>query len=297
MNNWELANTALKPDAEGYLNLPHQAVYYRLYRCSAYSERRLMLLHGGGVDGQITWEPIVSQLLHWSEILVPDLRGTGKTHFPDHQEHVFTTSEVVTDMAALADSLGWTRFDLGGYSYGGLVAMQLKALRPAAIGKTYLFEPGLLSGADEQLLLTRREILLQAAQKLRIEDELEYGLKIFLDAVSPQRNRNSRSEEIVRGRLAHRPKGLAAILEAVTQAAKHLDRNQLIAAQQHVSSFVGERSAAEIYAFCKALAQRRSDWTCHQIAGTDHALPFQKPDLIARIMNAEQQDYISQAGR
>ncbi len=156
---------SLKPDTEGYLNLPSQAVHYRLYRCSALNDRRLLLLHGGGVDGQVTWEPIINHLLHWSEILVPDLRGTGKTHFPDHQEHPFETSEVVADMGALLDSLNWESFDLGGYSYGGLVAMQLKADRPAAVGKTYLFEPGLLSGADEQELLTRRERLLQAAQK------------------------------------------------------------------------------------------------------------------------------------
>ena len=57
------------PDCEGYFNQPQQAVYYRLYRSSAFTSRRLLLLHGGGVDGQITWEPIVSRLLHWSEVL------------------------------------------------------------------------------------------------------------------------------------------------------------------------------------------------------------------------------------
>ncbi|PWB55353.1 MAG: alpha/beta hydrolase [Nitrosomonadales bacterium] len=284
------------PDCEGYLNQPHQAVYYRIYRSSAFTPRRLLLLHGGGVDGQITWEPIVSRLLQWAEVLVPDLRGTGKTRFPDHQEHPFSTSDVVADMAALLDSLGWDSFDLGGYSYGGLVAMQLKAARPSAVGKTFLFEPGLLGGGNEAELLNRRENLLQAAQKLRIDEELEYGLQVFLDAVSPQRNRNSRNEEIVRGRLAHRPKGLAAILEAVTRAARQLDRAQLIAAQEHVSSFVGERSSAEVFTFCQEIAQQRPDWLCHLIPGTDHALPFQKPDAIARLMNADLQAFLSQAG-
>ena len=280
-------SSLLKPDSEGYLNLPCQAVYYRIYRCSAYAERRLLLLHGGGVDGRITWEPILAHLLHWSEILVPDLRGTGKTHFPDHQEHAFETSEVVADMGALLDSLGWKTFDLGGYSYGGLIAMQLKMARPAAVGKTYLFEPSLLSGTDEQALLTRREVLLQAARKLRIDEELECGLQIFLDAVSPWRSRNSRNEEIVRARLAHRPKGLAAIIEAVTHAARSLDRTQLIAAQQQVSSFVGERSSGEIFDFCRQLALLRTDWTCHMVSGADHALPFQKPEAIAALMSAD----------
>ncbi len=291
-----MTTAPLTPDCEGYLNLPQQGVYYRLYRSSAFTSRRLLLLHGGGVDGQITWAPIVSRLLHWSEVLVPDLRGTGKTRFPDHQEHPFATSDVVADMAALLDSLGWNSFDLGGYSYGGLIAMQLKAERPAAVGKTFLFEPGLLGSGNEPELLNRRDSLLQAAQKLRIDDELEYGLQVFLDAVSPQRNRNSRNEEIVRGRLAHRPKGLAAILEAVTHAARQVDRARLIAAQQHVSSFVGERSSAEILSFCQEIAQQRTDWVCHRISGADHALPFQKPDAIAQIMNSDMLAYLTQAG-
>lgn len=288
-----VASPTLKPDTEGYLNLPQQAVYYRRYRCSAFAERRLLLLHGAGVDGQVTWEAIVGHLLHWSEILVPDLRGTGKTHFPDRHEHTFETSDVVADISALVDSQGWDKFDLAGYSYGGLVAMQLKEARPAAVEKTYLFEPGLLSGGNEQELLSHREILLQAAQKLRVDEELEFGLQIFLDAVSPRRSRNSRNEEIVRGRLAHRPKGLAAILEAVIRAARKLDRAQLIAAQKFVSSFVGARSSGEVFDFCQAIARQRADWSCHLIAGADHALPFQKAEAIARIMNADLESFLA----
>ena len=70
--------------------------------------------------------------------------------------------------------------------------MQLKAAQPSTIEKTYLFEPGLLNGGSEQESLSRREILLQAAQKLRVDEELEFGLQIFLDAVSPRRSRKPR---------------------------------------------------------------------------------------------------------
>lgn len=282
----------LTPDIEGFLNLPRQAVYYRIYRFSALNRRRLLLLHGGGVDGRITWEPILNRLLHWSEILVPDLRGTGKTHFPDHEEHGFETEDVVADVEALLDSLGWDNFDLGGYSYGGLIAMQMKAARKEQIEKTYLFEPGLLGGSNEKELLSRRETLLQAADKLRIDDELEHGLGIFLDAVSPHRSRNSRNEDIVRARLAHRPRGLAAILAAVTHAARRLNRAELVELQAHVSSFVGERSGGEIYDFCREISARHADWQCHLISGADHALPFQKPEAIARLMNSDLEAYL-----
>ena len=55
---------------------------------------RLLLLHGGGVDGRITWSGILPYLANWNEILVPDLRGTGKTRFPDRGEHAFAVEEV-----------------------------------------------------------------------------------------------------------------------------------------------------------------------------------------------------------
>ena len=289
-----MAAALIAPDVEGILNLPKQAVYYRIYRLTALNQRRLLLLHGGGVDGRITWEPILNRLLHWSEILVPDLRGTGKTHFPDRLEHGFETEDVVADMEALIDSLGWDKFDLGGYSYGGLIAMQLKAAREEQIEKTYLFEPGLLGGGNEKELLSRRETLLQAAEKLRIDDELELGLGIFLDAVSPHRSRNSRNEEIVRARLAHRPKGLATILAAVTHAARRLNRAELVKRQAHVSSFVGERSGGEIYDFCREISVQHADWRCHLISGADHALPFQKPEIIGNFMNMDLEAYLAE---
>lgn len=280
------------PDAEGYLNLPQQIVHYRIYRKPAPAGRQLLLLHGGGVDGAITWENIISHLRNWSEILVPDLRGVGKTHFPDHAEHPFSTLDVVCDLQALLETQGWNHFDLGGYSYGGLVAMQLKAAIPEKVEKTYLIEPGLLSVADEKLLLDHRESLLQAVKKLRNvgkagSDELTLGLTIFLDIVSPKRNQNSKNEEIVRARLSHRPEGLACVLEAVTLAARSLDRIDLISAQNHVSSFIGARSNSEIHDFCQQLASQRQNWKCHLIAGADHALPFQKPERIAGIMDED----------
>jgi pimeloyl-ACP methyl ester carboxylesterase len=59
----------------------------------------------------------------WSQILVPDLRGMGDTHYPDNQDHPYRIQELVSDLNALVDHLSWQTFDLGGYSMGGLVAM------------------------------------------------------------------------------------------------------------------------------------------------------------------------------
>ncbi|MBS4098085.1 MAG: alpha/beta fold hydrolase [Sulfuricella sp.] len=268
------------------LQLPAQTVFYRLLRRPALPSRRLLLLHGGGVAGKLTWGGILPHLEHWDEILVPDLRGGGKTHYPDHHDHNFVAEEVVGDLEALLDHLGWTEFDLGGYSFGGLIAMLLKTVRPAAVGSTYLLEPALFGKMSDAETVASRELMLHAAKRLRQLEYVDEGLQLFLDAVAPNRNRGSKNEEIVRGRLAHRPAGLACAIECVFEASRRLDRRALVTAQHDVSAFIGERSHPEVYRLCQDIAASRDDWHCHLIQGADHALPFQKPEAIAALINA-----------
>ncbi|MDD5241506.1 MAG: alpha/beta hydrolase [Sulfuricella sp.] len=275
----------IEPALKATLALPTQEVYYRLYRCDNAPPRRLLLLHGGGVGGAITWGGILPHLTRWNEILVPDLRGTGKTRYPDHHEHGFSVEEVVADLAALLDHLGWAQFDLGGYSYGGLIAMLLKATRPAAVGKTYLLEPALLVKMNDEESILSHERILHAAKRLHNPENRDEGLELFLDAVAPNRSRGSRNEEVMRQRLSHRPAGLACAIECVSHAAKHFDRAALIASQARVSSFIGSRSHPAMYQLCEEIAAGRNDWACHLIQGADHALPFQKPEIIAELMN------------
>jgi pimeloyl-ACP methyl ester carboxylesterase len=244
--------------------------------------RRLLLLHGGGVAGRLTWGGILPHLARWNEILVPDLRGAGKTHSPDRREHSFTIEEVVGDIAALLDHLGWDAFDLGGYSFGGLAAMLLKAARPAPVGDTFLLEPALFGKLNDSETIASRELMLHAARRLRHLEHVDAGLELFLDAIAPNRTRGSKNEEIIRGRLAHRPAGLACAIECVFEASKRLDRQALVAAQAQVSAFGGARP--EGYAVPRhRRATPELGLPYHRRA--DHAPPFQKPEVIAEIMN------------
>lgn len=282
----------MEPTIKASLTLPTQEVYYRLYRFDSAPPRRLLLLHGGGVAGRITWGGILPHLRHWNEILVPDLRGTGKTHYPDHKEHGFEAEEVVADLTAMIDRLAWEPFDLGGYSYGGLIAMLLKAVRPAAVENTYLLEPALLGKMNDEESIRSRELILHAAKRLRELENVGEGLELFLDAVAPNRSRGSKNEEIIRERLSHRPAGLACAIECVSHVAKRLDRQQLIAVQANVSSFIGARSHPAVYQLCQEIAAGRHDRACHLIQGADHALPFQKPEVIAELMNKDIADIL-----
>lgn len=84
----------------------------------------LMLLHGFGGDASWTWHPQVAALARRHTLLLPDLVwfGGSRSVADDRSLHFQAATQ-----AALATALGWSRFDLVGISYGGLVAFTFAA--------------------------------------------------------------------------------------------------------------------------------------------------------------------------
>lgn len=277
---------------ERTLRLPDQVLCYRLYRHpEVNSGRRLVLVHGAGVGGRDTWEMLQTFLTHWSDILVPDMRGTGDSHYSDGEEHPFTVQELVADLGALVDHLGWWQFDLGGYSLGGLVSMLFKQQHPDRVGKQYLLESAALDRPDWHTTVELRERYSAAAVHLRTEHK-EAGIRQFLDTISPNRRISEQTEKLTVSRLGRRPLGFAHALDAVTRAIRDVDREAILAAQGDVSSFIGGQSVELMHQLHLQLAERLPNWHYFHVAGTDHSLPFQKPRQIARVMNQELERYL-----
>ncbi len=270
-----------------------QLISYRLYRNKYQPHgRRLVLLHGAGVAGEDTWSHLVTYLSHWSEILVPDLRGMGETRDPDGGETPFKVEEALGDVIALLEYLGWWAVDLGGYSFGGLLSLLFKAQHPARIHKQYLLESALLDRVDITEVVRLRDQYTEAAAMLREAQDPRRGILAFLDTISPNRVPSAKSEQMIIERLAHRAEGFANALDAVTEASRRLDRQVLLDAQQHVSSFIGGRSVEDMHHYHRQLADDREDWRYHSVQGCDHSLPFQKPRQIARQMNEDMALYL-----
>ncbi|GAB2794107.1 hypothetical protein GCM10027040_20430 [Halomonas shantousis] len=273
---------------QGLLERPDQLCHWRrLELPGTQGDGTLLLLHGAGVAGGLTWLPMVEHLQAWRTLLIPDLRGMGETRAPDGQERAFTLDEVVTDVEALLDVQGVECCDVIGYSFGGLVAMRLKQRLEKRIGKTGLLEPALLERGDREVMIQVREGYAEAAERIRWADSAKKGIVAFLDLIAPHRSKNPRVEHLMIKRLAHRPLGFANALDCVTDAVRHLDREALLAAQRDVISIVGERSLSAMKAYHAAIAQSRDDWRYHELPGTDHSLPFQKPRRIAATLQSE----------
>lgn len=270
-----------------HLTLADLHLHYQIYQAYQASDlkRPLLLLHGAGVAGKATWEPLIHYLGHqWPAYLVPDLRGMGASVGIQHPDAPFHVHQVCADLQALLAHQGWDTFDVLGYSFGGLIAMLLKQALGDQIKHTFLIEPALLEREDVELMRQVRQGYSQAAAKMRVPETQQAGITDFLDLIAPQRSQSTRVEQATLHRLAHRVLGFSYALDAVTQAVHTLDREALLAAQTQVVCFYGSRSPEPLRAYQTHLSQQHPSWTSIEIAGTDHALPYQKPKRLAHWM-------------
>ncbi|WP_136065667.1 alpha/beta fold hydrolase [Modicisalibacter radicis] len=272
---------------QGVLRRPDQhCAWRRLERVDGRGRGTLLLLHGAGVAGELTWGAMVGYLDAWRTLLIPDLRGMGQTHDPDHGERPFELDAVVGDVLALLDAQGAERLTVVGYSFGGLVAMRLKQCLGERIDGLGLLEPALLERADHAAMVEVRRDYAEAARHLRDAADPGAGIGAFLDLIAPHRTRNPRAERLSHRRLARRPLGFANALDCVTRAVHQFDREALLAAQRNVLSLVGGNSLEAMKRYHAALDGTRDDWCFAEVPGTDHSLPFQKPRRIGELLVA-----------
>ena len=81
----------------------------------------LVLLHGFGACGK-SWGPVVDSLAGRYQLIVPDLRGHGRSTNPSA---TFTHRQSALDVYALLDQLGVTRFKAMGISTGGMTLLHM----------------------------------------------------------------------------------------------------------------------------------------------------------------------------
>jgi pimeloyl-ACP methyl ester carboxylesterase len=247
------------------------------------SGRRLLLLHGAGIAGELTWTYVANYLEGWSEILVPDFAGMGKSSFLD--EAAPSIEHYARQIRELLHALDWQAMDIAGYSFGGSVTETL--IRDAGhFNLCYLLEPATLSGDDEDGLLEKASLYLRLADWLSREPDASEPYLAFLDAVSPKRRRNAAADRIAISRLRGNVQGMVQALNAVN--------NNLLANSRYFAdwcaplpgmSMVGELSMPAMHQRQARLERESDQWFTQMITGADHSLVFTHPKQVARLMN------------
>jgi pimeloyl-ACP methyl ester carboxylesterase len=110
-----------------------------------------VLLHGIACHREFM-APQVHHLRGAHRVVAVDLRGHGESDAPPHGYAI----------SALADDVGWMCDELGirspvviGHSLGGLVALELAAVRPELVEAVVMIDSVLLPGGDRQETIAR----------------------------------------------------------------------------------------------------------------------------------------------
>jgi 3-oxoadipate enol-lactonase len=106
------------------------ALYYRVTGRG----RPLVLLHGLMASGAM-FDPLVDLLRDDFRMLIPDLRGHGRSA---EMGGPYDPATMAGDLKSVMAEAGFARANLLGYSHGGAVAQELARVQPQAIAKLFL---------------------------------------------------------------------------------------------------------------------------------------------------------------
>jgi pimeloyl-ACP methyl ester carboxylesterase len=257
---------------------------------SAGKKSRLMLLHGAGVAGELTWTYIVNYLKSWDEILVPDLLGMGDSYFDVDDAREFTIEDICNTLFSVLRHLQWVDFDLAGYSLGGLVALELnhESLPDFKIDHLCLIEPALFNDESLQNALVFRRAFTPIAANIKSDVNNPQHFIDFLDLVSPKRMRNEKVDLLAVRRLQRRPHGFANALAAVSQYAEKLDEHKLHSLMKCIPQgigIVGGLSDSGLLHAQEKIKQVQPQWYVEMIPEVDHSLVYVRPKVIAHLFN------------
>lgn len=132
----------LRPYAEVAASLPAESLLTvdgRRVHVDARGEGfPLLLLHGFGAS-TLLWEPVLPELARARRAVAIDLHGFGWTERPSDPA-AYTLEGQERMVLAVADQLGFRRFDLAGHSYGGAIALFIASRHPERVRSLVLVD-------------------------------------------------------------------------------------------------------------------------------------------------------------
>ncbi|MFI9507093.1 alpha/beta fold hydrolase [Nocardia sp. NPDC052566] len=114
------------------IEIPTAAGTFDALACGAPGGREVLLLHGFP-QSALEWEFQLTALGGGGcHVVAPDQRGYSPGVRPEPVAD-YRIEELIGDVAAIADALGWQRFDLVGHDWGAYVGWAAAAAMPARI--------------------------------------------------------------------------------------------------------------------------------------------------------------------
>jgi len=233
----------------------------------------LLLVHGLMATGEM-FEPVIDRLATRHRLIIPDLRGHGKSR---EVGPPYTVAQLAADLSRLLDHLGIGSTAVLGYSQGGAIAQQLvlddpKRCERLVLGCTYAFN---MATFREKIEGRIGPVMIRALGMRRLaRTVLSHGLK----QVDPDRARS--------------------VIEMIGGQ----DRDLMIAAWKETMAFDSRQRLGEIRCPTLIIAGSKDDAVpmhhAHMlhdgivgsklvvIDGADHALIWARPGEFLRAVDA-----------
>lgn len=237
----------------------------------------LVLLHGVGADLTM-WDPLVARLARSRRVVRYDLLGHGHSAKPPGP---YGLGDFTRQLETLACDLGLARFDLVGFSMGGLVAQGYALAHPERLGRLVLLNTVFARGREERAAIAARvEEVLTGGYAASVEAAIERWFTPAFRAARPD------VEAAIRRCMAANdlPAYAAAYRVFATADAELENRVQGIAAPTLVLTGSDDRRSTP--AMAQALAARLPRGRCLILEGQRHMTPLEIPDRLGEVIEA-----------
>ena len=236
----------------------------------------LVLIHGVGLDLEI-WEPLVPLLQKGRRLIRYDMQGHGQSAKPPGP---YRLDDFVDQLDRLADALELDRFDLAGFSMGGMVAEAFAARFPERVRRLALLHTVHDRNATERAAVAARLAQVEAGH---LEGSIEAALARWLNATFRKSHPEAAGAVERRMRDNDRTAYLASYRVFATADGEVLPALDRIRCPTLV--LTGEYDTGSTPGMAKRLTAHLPDATLAILPGLRHLSLVEAPEVVAPVVD------------
>ncbi len=238
----------------------------------------VVFLHGFPFDHTI-WEPLVPLMSDKARLILPDLRGLGRSPTPDG---IYSMRLLAEDVLSLMDTLKIERAILVGHSMGGYASLAFAQAYPARLAGLGLVCTQARADSPE-----RRQSRYQTAEEIGRK-----GVKVVAEDMAPKLTKNP---ELVKPLqkliMQNKPKGVIACLKGMAERPDALGWLSAISAPAVV--LAGEADGLVSLERAQTMVQLLGKAWFVKLPGVGHMPMLEAPQATADALNQLIQRVIS----
>lgn len=230
----------------------------------------IICLHGYPLDYSI-WLPLVEGLQSRARVILPDLRGHGRSPAPSG---VYSMEGMAGDVLGLMDDLKIEKAVLAGHSMGGYVALAFAREHAERLAGLALVSSHCFADVPEKV-----QARLETAAKV----EKEGNATFLADSMLPNLTAENSLQEKIKELIVHaNPVGVAGVLRGMAQRVETC--GVLTGLRVPAVIMAGEVDALISLETARDMAARmRTSWL-EVLAGAGHLPMLEKPEQVMLIL-------------